>query len=138
MLPKGMLQDESLQRSTSEDSFCSARSSLGEADQKEESGVFEVKDVDIDRWGYFEPAVPEWTGGFIFTCTHSQVAECLTRGVFGMRRGQFDQMGGIHPRTLGCGQATAIFLFDTERRILYGLFEAASEPGLNIDPALVP
>jgi len=69
-----------------------------------------------------------WRSGFIFFCRHDSFRETFERMVFGLARHKLDLISQIDPG------GTAIFLFDQTFRYLHGVYDAASPPGLDIDP----
>eukprot|EP00250_Pteridium_aquilinum_P017208 c23509_g1_i3 orf=2032-3804(-) len=64
--------------------------------------------------------------GFIFVCSKSTVPD-LNRGIFGMSGDYEDCVRHIR-------KGMPLFLFNYSNRRLYGVFEAASEGGYNLDP----
>ncbi|MCO5557022.1 hypothetical protein L7F22_010577 [Adiantum nelumboides] len=64
--------------------------------------------------------------GFVFVCNKSTIPD-LDRGIFGLPGSYEDSVRNIH-------RGMPLFLFDCTSRRLYGVFEAASGGGYNIDP----
>lgn len=69
-----------------------------------------------------------WRSGFIFFCRHDSFRETFERMVFGLARHKLDLISQVEPG------GTAIFLFDQTFRYLHGVYDAASLPGLDLDP----
>ena len=69
-----------------------------------------------------------WRSGFIFFCRHDSFRETFERMVFGLAAHKLDLVSHIDPGS------TALFLFDQTFRYLHGVFDAASTPGLDLDP----
>ncbi|KAF6174107.1 hypothetical protein GIB67_020289 [Kingdonia uniflora] len=66
-------------------------------------------------------------GGVIFGCTHNTLNECLTKRIFGLPAGHFSYVQNIKP-------GLPLFLFNYIDRKLHGVFEAASNGQMNINP----
>lgn len=69
-----------------------------------------------------------WRSGFIFFCRHDSFRETFEKMVFGLARHKLDLISHVEVGS------TALFLFDQTFRYLHGVFDAASAPGLDIDP----
>ena len=65
--------------------------------------------------------------GFIFTCDRVTKPECFRSKLFGLPISKIESVVRIEP-------GTALFLFDCELRILYGVYRAASHGGANLVP----
>ncbi|RZC17462.1 B2 protein isoform D [Glycine soja] len=78
----------------------------------------EVLDVDIQE---------EKLSGFIFMCNRITKPECYCYRVFGLPAGRKDVVEKINP-------GTYLFLFDTDVKLLYGIYMATSTGKLNIEP----
>uniref|UniRef100_A0A1D1YMQ1 Kelch-like protein 12 n=1 Tax=Anthurium amnicola TaxID=1678845 RepID=A0A1D1YMQ1_9ARAE len=66
-------------------------------------------------------------GGVIFGCKHNTISECLANQLFGLPAPHF-----AYVRNIGSG--VPLFLFNYSDRKLHGIYEAASEGAMNIDP----
>ncbi|KAK3246745.1 hypothetical protein CYMTET_43730 [Cymbomonas tetramitiformis] len=67
-----------------------------------------------------------FTSGFIFRCSSQTLEECMTRYLFGSSHWDWDSIKQIGPET-------AVFLYDTSKKILHGIF-VATEKGMNLEP----
>ncbi|KAJ0263772.1 hypothetical protein HA466_0022360 [Hirschfeldia incana] len=65
--------------------------------------------------------------GVIFGCKFSTIKECLSKNLFGLPGPHMAYIKNIEP-------GLTLFLFNYSDRTLHGVFEAASEGKLNIDP----
>ncbi|CAN8259785.1 unnamed protein product [Cochlearia groenlandica] len=65
--------------------------------------------------------------GVIFGCKFSTIKECYAKKLFGLPAPHFAYIQNIDP-------GLTLFLFNYSDRTLHGIFEAASEGKLNIDP----
>ncbi|KAI4306510.1 hypothetical protein L6164_029781 [Bauhinia variegata] len=66
-------------------------------------------------------------GGVVFGCKHSTIKECFSNQLFGLPAPHISYVKNIAP-------GLPLFLFNYSDRKLYGVFEAASEGRLNINP----
>ncbi|XP_072981146.1 uncharacterized protein [Typha angustifolia] len=66
-------------------------------------------------------------GGVIFGCTHNTMKECLSKQLFGLPSLHISYVGNIKP-------GLPLFLFNYSDRKLHGIYEAASDGQMNIDP----
>ncbi|KAL5576370.1 hypothetical protein UlMin_018069 [Ulmus minor] len=66
-------------------------------------------------------------GGVIFGCKHSTFRECYFKQLFGLPAPHFSYVGNIDP-------GLPLFLFNYSDRKLHGVFEAASQGKMNINP----
>ncbi|XP_065002835.1 B2 protein-like [Musa acuminata AAA Group] len=69
----------------------------------------------------------EAIGGYIFVCNNETMPENLTRQLFGLPSRYRDSVRAIKP-------GLPLFLYNYSTHQLYGIFEAASFGGTNIDP----
>lgn len=65
--------------------------------------------------------------GFIFMCNRITKPECYRFRVFGLPAGRKDVVANIR-------RGTFLFLFDTDVKLLYGIYRADSTGRLNIEP----
>ncbi|KAL2901111.1 B2 protein [Bienertia sinuspersici] len=70
---------------------------------------------------------PGLLGGVIFGCTDMTIKECLTKQLFGLPGQHYVYVKNIFP-------GLPLFLFNYSRRQLHGIFEAASQGQMNINP----
>ncbi|XP_020674339.2 B2 protein-like, partial [Dendrobium catenatum] len=69
----------------------------------------------------------EAVGGYIFVCNNDTMQENLERQLFGLPSRYRDSVRAITP-------GLPLFLYNYSTHQLYGIFEAASFGGTNIDP----
>lgn len=75
--------------------------------------------------------------GFLFICNDQTYQECIDRLLFGLPRGKLNEMKR-HIKMAGnkdSAPATWLYLFNPQRSLLYGVYEAVSEPSLDIERA---
>ncbi|KAL9249647.1 DCD domain-containing protein [Drosera capensis] len=65
--------------------------------------------------------------GFIFICNGITKPECYKYRVFGLSAGKMDVLQKIKP-------GATLFLFDVDKKLLYGLYKAASAGEMNLEP----
>ncbi|CAJ1974640.1 unnamed protein product [Sphenostylis stenocarpa] len=71
--------------------------------------------------------VQEKLSGFIFMCNRITKPECYLYRVFGLPAGRKDDVQKINP-------GIYLFLFDTDVKLLYGIYMATSTGKLEIEP----
>lgn len=65
--------------------------------------------------------------GYIFMCNGRTKTDCYRYRVFGIPRGRKDVVEGIKP-------GMKLFLYDFEKKLLYGVYEATIGGRLDIEP----
>ncbi|GAQ80714.1 hypothetical protein KFL_000600310 [Klebsormidium nitens] len=79
-----------------------------------------------DRPRYSPPFEGE-LGGHLFLTNHQQIEENFARQIFGLPKQHA-------PTVLRIKEGLPLFLYNTSTRALHGVFEAASDGGLNLEP----
>ncbi|XP_057810062.1 B2 protein-like [Salvia miltiorrhiza] len=73
----------------------------------------------------------EALGGYIFVCNNVTMPDCFRRRIFGLPARNRESVSEIRP-------GMPIFLYNFNTGLLYGIFEAVSFGGMNIDPLAWP
>ncbi|KAJ6818424.1 uncharacterized protein M6B38_405200 [Iris pallida] len=69
----------------------------------------------------------EKSSGFIFMCNSRTKPECYRNQVFGLPRGKEEMLERIKP-------GARLFLYDFDVKLLYGIYRATTQGGLNLVP----
>lgn len=87
----------------------------------------DIESIPQNTYTNFKEAKPPFNfAGFIFVCSNGTIPD-LERRIFGLPLSQAPSVLAIH-------QGMPLFLFNYSTRCLCGVFEAASDGGLNLDP----
>eukprot|EP00897_Mesotaenium_endlicherianum_P010695 jgi/Mesen1/9654/ME000671S09020 len=93
---------------------------------KRYKGSFEEADAEAEDLPYEHDQVP--VSGLIFGCNEKTRGECLRRQLFGMAAVHQGLVNRVVP-------GSKVFLFNFQKKELYGIYEAVSRGGHDLEPA---